>query len=96
MALARTTDFRADWLTKSLAGVFLGLSLSLALTGLYSLAAADVHLSQRSQLAMWSTWPMWTAAMAGSYAFRTGTRAWAWLGAANVLAWGVFLLLRHS
>lgn len=96
MARARTTDFRPDWLTKTLAGVILGLSLSLALTGLYSLAAAGVHLSQRAQLAMWSTWPMWVAALAGSYAFRSGARAWAWLGAANLLAWGAFLLLRHS
>lgn len=94
MTRSTSSEFRSDWVSKTLAGVVLGFTLALALSGLYALAASGVHLSERSQLAMWATFPSWMVALAGGYACRSGARAWLLLGALNLAAWGLFFLLR--
>ena len=40
--------------------------------------------------------PAWVAVMALAYLFRTATRAWVWLGAANVAAFGLLWLVRDA
>lgn len=38
--------------------------------------------------------PLWTAFMAGAYMFRSGTRAWLVMGAANAVLFAALWLLR--
>ncbi len=40
--------------------------------------------------------PLWMALMIGAYFFRSGTRAWATLGAANLLAFGALWLAQPA
>lgn len=84
-----TSPRRRDWLSKTLAGSLLGLSLALALSGLLNLALQSLPLSTRGQLAMWSVAPVWLGVAGAVYVFSSGMRAWLWLGGANVLAFAM-------
>ncbi|MTJ83602.1 MAG: hypothetical protein F8N37_21660 [Telmatospirillum sp.] len=78
------TAFRYDWLSKSLAGVLLGYGLALSLAGLVAkLAPPGPALTQ---LVMWLVAPLWLSTLAATFLFRSGLRAWIWLGGANLLA----------
>lgn len=85
-----------DWLAKTLAGTLLGFTLAIGCAGLFNGLAADMPLSVRGQLSMWLTAPVWLGTLSGVYFFRNGLRAWAWLGAANLLAFGILAGLRLS
>jgi hypothetical protein len=78
------------WIGKTTAGLFCGLALALALSGLLVQAArttrGDAGLAE---VAMLAVAPIWTAVFALAFAFRQGWRAWAWLGASSVLAWAL-------
>lgn len=87
----RSPPVRADWLSKTLAGLGAGLALALAASGLLLQALSSLPLPVRGQLAMWAVPPVWMVALSGVYFFGSGRRAWLWLGAACVLAWGVLL-----
>lgn len=89
-----TKSIQPDWLSKSIAGLLLGLLLALGLSGLLSLALSPLVSTARTQLVMWSVMPTWMAVLGGCFLFRTGARAWLWLGSATALAWGAFLALR--
>jgi hypothetical protein len=43
-------------------------------------------VQDKQQVAMWLVPPIWIAAMSGAFAFRTGARAWMWLGGGGVVA----------
>ena len=85
---------RNDWVAKTLAGAVLGLTLALAVSGLYSALSAGMPLPIRGQLAMWMVPPIWLGTLAGVYFFASGLRAWLWLGGANLLACGAYYLVR--
>ncbi len=89
-------SIRPDWISKTFAGVALGMALSVGASGLLVLAltAAGVPSSLRNQLAMWSVMPVWMTVLGGCFLFRSGLRAWLWLGGATALVWGAFLFLR--
>lgn len=94
MAAKNRIPIRRDWLSKTLAGTLLGFALALGCCGLFVLIAQDMRASPRAQLAMWRFIPVWLAALGGCFAFRSGARAWAWLGAANVLVFAVLVVER--
>jgi len=87
---------RRDWVSKTLAGTLLGLSLALAPSGLYSEFNAAMPLPVRGQLMMWMVPPIWLGTLSGVYFFGSGLRAWLWLGGANAVAYGALLALRLS
>lgn len=88
-------SLRRDWIAKSLAGVVLGLGLAFGCSGLLARALGSLPLPMRAQLAMWVVPPIWLAVAGLVFLFRTGRRAWAWLGLANAVVFGAFLLLRR-
>ena len=53
--------------------------------------AADLG---KVQFNMWMIAPVWATVLGFVFLFRDSLRAWAWLGAANAVAWGVFWGLR--
>lgn len=93
-AHTKPQPIQRDWVSKTLAGVLLGLSLALGCSGLFAWLNLDMPLSIRSQLAMWMVAPIWLGTLGGVYFFSSGKRAWLWLGGANLLVFGALALLR--
>lgn len=83
-----------DWLSKTLAGAVLGLTLAFVCSAVFAQLAAAIAPPIRAQLAMWLVIPVWLSALSGVYLFQNGKRAWLWLGAANVAAVLVLASLR--
>jgi hypothetical protein len=44
---------------------------------------------------MWLVPPVWIGVMSASFMFRTGLRAWVWLGGANIAGFAMLALARH-
>lgn len=87
---------RPDWVSKTLAGVLLGLTLAMAISGVFSQLALDMPLPTRGQLMMWMVPPIWLGVCSGVYFFASGLRAWLWLGGANLIAYGLMFGLRTT
>lgn len=85
-----------NWFGKASAGLIAGFAASLAITCIYSLLAGvrNAFLDAHGQLAMWAIAPLWAGILSFCFLFRSGWRAWVWLGAVNVAAWGLLFLLR--
>lgn len=94
MSTAKSKAIAPDWLAKTLAGTLLGFTLALGCAGLFSWLASDMALTIRGQLAMWMMAPVWMGVLSGVYFFRSGKRAWAWLGGANLLVFGILAAAR--
>lgn len=86
-----------DWFGKASAALVLGFTLALGLTsifGWYFQDAGNPLFSAQGQMAMWLMAPIWAGILSFCFLFGSGPRAWAWLGAANLLAWGAYLICR--
>lgn len=94
MSAAKPGSVARDWLSKTLAGALLGFALAIACSGILSWALSNLSLPIRGQLAMWLVAPVWLGVLSGVYFFRSGARAWAWLGGANLLAFGALAATR--
>lgn len=94
MSAARPGAIARDWLSKTLAGALLGFTLAVGCSGLFSWAASGLAMTIRGQLAMWLVAPVWMGVLSGVYFFRSGRRAWAWLGGANFLVFGILAAAR--
>lgn len=94
MNAARPQAIAPDWLSKTLAGTLLGFTLAIGCAGLFNGLAGAMPLAVRGQLAMWLTAPVWLGVLSGVYFFRSGKRAWAWLGGANLLVFGCLAAIR--
>lgn len=95
-AAPKRPPVRPDWISKTLAGVLLGLTLALAVSAVFSQLTAAMPLPTRGQLVMWMVPPVWLGVCGGVYFFTTGLRAWLGLGGANLLAFGLLFALRAA
>lgn len=86
---------RNDWVSKSLAGAILGLALGLAASGILNHWAMAIPFSTRLQLAMWIVPPVWMGVLGGVFFFRSGLRAWAWLGLATLVSYATMFAIRY-
>ena len=80
-------------LSKAIAGILLGAPLSAAALGVLIWAwpgAWERVLMPFSYL----FFPLWAGVMAATYLFKSGSRAWIWLAAANAFAFGLLWLVR--
>jgi hypothetical protein len=69
---------------KSLAAALLGLPLTVGIIGLVALLwPGDPHRTTLSWLLV--SFPVWIAVMSCTFLFRSGLRAWLWLGGATLL-----------
>lgn len=80
---------------KSFAAALLGLPLTAALIGLIGLSwPGPQHITTLPWLLM--AFPVWTGIMSSAFVFRSGLRAWLWLGGATVLAYGLLYALKSA
>ncbi|WP_228384538.1 hypothetical protein [Rhodocyclus gracilis] len=86
----------ATWWAVTSAGVFGGLALALALTGLFAwLWPGGIAAHGKYQFVMWLLAPLWLAAMNAAFLFRNGRRAWQALGGASLAAFAGLFACRH-
>ena len=80
-----------NWFGKASAGTIAGFFLALAVCGvLAQFGPLEVGtFSAQAQVTMWLMAPLWTLILSFCFLFHNGVRAWAWLGGANVLLWGL-------
>jgi len=84
-----------DWIGKTSAGLVLGLGLAFALAGLAAWCGEGPGAPNKTQFVMWLVAPIWLGVQSLVYLFRSGARAWIWLGTANLLALLGLVLCRH-
>ena len=84
-----------DWFGKAAAGLILGLTLALGVSGLLPrLGVGSIsYMKTSGQFMMWLMSPIWAGVLSFVFLFRSGARAWLWLGLANLAVWGALLLL---
>ena len=82
-------------LSKAIAGILLGAPLSATVLGVILWMWPGQWESAVIPVLVFF-FPAWVAVMALAYLFRTATRAWVWLGAANVAAFGLLWLVRDT
>ncbi|BCN36980.1 hypothetical protein ALDI51_02990 [Alicycliphilus denitrificans] len=96
MPAAPAEPIRPDWVSKTLAGLLLGLSLAFTASALLMTQLRGMPLAVSGQLAMWLVPPVWLGVLSSVYFFRNGLRAWAWLLGANAAALGLWWWLRQG
>lgn len=86
----------SDWLGKVSAALAGGFFLALGLSGIFTMYGLGgvSRFSLQHQVSMWLMSPILVALLSTCFLFRSGVRAWCWLGAANVAVWGL-LYLKH-
>jgi hypothetical protein len=83
------SEIRRDWVSKSLAGLLLGFAFAIALAGLFAhLGPEGLEGRNKYQLVMWLIAPIWLGVLSLVFLFRSGLRAWLWLGGASLVAHG--------
>lgn len=90
-------EIRRDWWGKASAGAILGFGLGLSLAGLYAyLGPGGIDESgSRYSLMRYFEAIVWIAVFSFCFLFRSGRSAWAWLGAANLVAFAGLFACRY-
>lgn len=84
-----------DWLSKTLAGALLGAALALIASSLFAhWGPGGLEAPNKGQFNMWIVPPIWMTIFSLVYMFRSGFRAWLWLGGATLVG-ALALFLTH-
>lgn len=86
----------SNWFGKASAGLILGFGLALALSGIFAWAGPGglMQGGGKTQFNMWLMSPVWALVLSLCFLFKSGWRAWGWLGLANAIAFGVLFLAK--
>jgi hypothetical protein len=90
------SETRPDWWSKASAGAILGLGLALSLVGLYAYlgpGGIDAPTGRYSLMRHLEAF-VWIMVFGFCFLFRSGRAAWAWLGAANLIAFAALFACR--
>ena len=83
------------WWSKSFAGFILGLTLAYAIVALFAwYGPGGIDAPVKVQFNMWLISPIWLLILSFTYLFKTGKKAFFYLGSANILLYSIFLFLR--
>ncbi|MEJ0003994.1 MAG: hypothetical protein WDN30_11135 [Pararobbsia sp.] len=78
------------WIGKTTAGALCGFALSIASSGLLvRLAPGSSANASKAEVAMLAVPLVWIAVFSLAYLFRSGLRAWLWLGSISAAAFAV-------
>ncbi|HTU12812.1 MAG TPA: hypothetical protein VMG08_18120 [Allosphingosinicella sp.] len=79
-------DLGRHWLAKALAGLLPGLAIAIGVSGLLVWAGPGApEAPGKYMVAMWAVVLVWMLVLTFCFLFRSGWRAWAWLGGAAIL-----------
>ncbi len=92
--MAKQQTLHNDWLSKTVAGLILGFTAALGLSGVFLLIVSEMNRSASAQLVMWLLSPMWLTLLSTVYLFRNGLWAWSWLALLNVMVYALFFLIK--
>ncbi|MCX4192555.1 hypothetical protein [Methylophaga sp. OBS1] len=92
--MAKQQTLHNDWLSKTVAGLILGFTAALGLSGVLLLIVSEMNRSASAQLVMWLLSPMWLTLLSTVYLFRNGLRAWGWLALLNLMVYALFFLIK--
>lgn len=93
---AQTKAIEPCWLSKTFAGAILGITLALALSGLFAwLGPGGIAAADKVQFNMWLIPPLWLTLFSFVYMFPNGKSAWRWLLLANLLAYSALAITRY-
>jgi len=85
-------DLTRHWFAKGLAGLVLGLVIAIGLSGLLAWAGpGGIAAPGKYMVVMWAVIPVWMLILTFCFLFRSGWRAWAWLGGAAILVHALLL-----
>ncbi len=88
-------SWHRHWWRKTFAGGVLGLTLALALSGLFAwLGPGGLHAADKAQFVMWLIAPLWLVMFSLVYLISHGNRAIILFAAANLFAWLALLFVR--
>jgi len=79
---------------KSFAAVFLAPLLAVALVGIVALLSPSPQRDTLPALLMF--YPVWIGVIAVTFLFKSGARAWLWLGGATALGFGLLYAIKAS
>lgn len=79
---------------KSTAAAFLGLPLSVLIVGLAALLSSDQATTTLPWLMVFFL--VWIAVMTGAFLFKTGLRAWLWMGGLTLAGYVALHFLKAS
>lgn len=92
--LTAEQKIQPHWWRKTLTGIFLGLTLTYALVGMFAwFGPGGIDAPIKVQFNMWIVSPIWLTILAFTFMFRTAKQAFLTLLTANVLGYGIFFLL---
>jgi hypothetical protein len=86
---------RLDWLQRILGGIFLGLPLALALSGIVALVGPG-KIDDGYLAIVYLVPVLWLLILAANIGFASNRRSWTVLIAANLLGFAALAALRHA
>lgn len=93
--LSQAEKIQPHWWSKTIAGGVLGLTLSYSLVAIFAwYGPGGIDATTKVQFNMWLISPIWLLVLSLTYLFKTGLKAVMYLGAANLIFYTLFLLLR--
>ena len=83
-----------DWFGKASAGLLLGFFIAVGLSGIFArFGPGEVSsFSIQHQFTMWLIAPLLAGILSFCFLFRSGLRAWGWLGITNLVIWGLLYI----
>jgi len=97
MSTPQRQKIQPTWLGKSLAGGFLGLTLSFVLVAFFAwYGPGGIDARDKVQFNMWMIPLIWLTIFSFTYLFRSAKQAWLTLGGLNITLYSLFLMLGHG
>lgn len=93
--LTADEKIQPHWWMKTFAGLILGLTLTYALVAIFAwYGPGGIDAPAKVQFNMWMIAPIWLLIFSFTYLFKTGFKAFIYLGSANIVFYAIFFLLR--
>lgn len=93
---APSSDLTRHWFAKGLAGLVLGLVIGLGVSGLIAWAGpGGTDAPGKYMVVMWAVVPVWMLVLTFCFLFKSGWRAWVWLGGVALLLHAGLLVCQH-
>ena len=93
--LTSAEKIQPHWWSKTVAGAVLGLALAYALVIIFAwYGPGGIDAPIKVQFNMWIISPIWLLIFSLTYLFKTGIKAFMYLGATNLVFYSLFFILR--